>query len=84
LFPDKESEGVERELSELIIHFMKTEVVYTVKRLLAADVKLLFVGPTIEENMDLSGLNPFHPGRPIKQNEKKGGLLVTRRITYDR
>lgn len=78
---DKETALLERELTEQIILFMRTEVVYSVKRLLAADLKVMYVGEGYNEEPITP--NPFQPDFEAHANNIIGGMQVTPRIVYN-
>jgi ATP-dependent RNA helicase DHX34 len=75
----KEFEDLEKDLA----NFVNCQVFYTVKRLLAADLKTLYKGDR-EENCDNLMLepNPFCEGFACVKNDVKGGVFVTSNITY--
>jgi hypothetical protein len=60
---------------------MHTSVPYTIKRLLIADLKNIYVGK--EENSTLLQPNPFSIDFECEPNNRKGGLRVTKQITYN-
>lgn len=60
---------------------MHTTIPYTIKRLLPADLKTLYIGST---NNDISiEPNPFQSDFKSKPNITKGGIYVTESITYN-
>lgn len=59
---------------------MNCRTPYSVRRLLAADLKKLHVGPGINS---LSGPNPLHPEFEICDNIKLGGAYLTPYLTYN-
>ncbi|XP_068622478.1 probable ATP-dependent RNA helicase DHX34 [Battus philenor] len=74
-------EELQYELSCDISSYVNCEVVYTIKRLLPGDLKVLYHGgddahPTVEPN-------PFQQGFECRANEKKGGIYVTDNIVYN-
>nr|CAD7574761.1 unnamed protein product [Timema californicum] len=73
---------LERELSSDLPRFMHTEIVYTLKRLMAADLKRLHVGPDAGEFAPLCP-NPFHPSWESCPHPVKGGVQVTSYLTYN-
>lgn len=77
---DAESTSLEIELSQGLIEFMNCRIAYSVRRLLAADLKKLHVGPGINQ---LSGVNPLHPDYEIHDNNKLGGVYLTPYLTYN-
>ncbi|CAD6227225.1 GSCOCG00006035001-RA-CDS [Cotesia congregata] len=78
---EEDTRKIEIELSREIIEFMHTTVPYTVKRLLAADLKTLYVGRS--ENDKIVEPNPFQDDFPCVLNPSKGGVKLTNNITYN-
>lgn len=81
---DEESEDarqMEGELSHDLIQFMHTTVPYTVKRLLPADLKTIYVGRG--ENETEINPNPFQSDFSSFPNMTKGGVWLTQNITYN-
>ncbi|XP_001604407.2 probable ATP-dependent RNA helicase DHX34 isoform X1 [Nasonia vitripennis] len=74
-------EELEHELSKGLVDFMHTSVPYTVKRLLAADLKRMYVGR--EENSTILIPNPFSSDYECQPHERKGGVRVTKQITFN-
>ncbi|XP_033607605.1 probable ATP-dependent RNA helicase DHX34 isoform X2 [Cryptotermes secundus] len=72
---------LEQELSSDLPQFMHTEIVYTLRRLLPADLKVMYVGPG--ENEDLITPNPFSSDWECTPHPKKGGVRVTPYITFN-
>ncbi|XP_066590433.1 probable ATP-dependent RNA helicase DHX34 [Prorops nasuta] len=70
----------EEDLTRDLIQYMHTTVPYTIKRLLPADLKTIYVGRG--ENNSLINPNPFQSDFQYIPNEKKGGVLLTNNITY--
>eukprot|EP00090_Calanus_glacialis_P045237 TRINITY_DN8265_c0_g1_i2.p1 TRINITY_DN8265_c0_g1~~TRINITY_DN8265_c0_g1_i2.p1 ORF type:complete len:1169 (-),score=448.58 TRINITY_DN8265_c0_g1_i2:22-3528(-) len=72
---------LETRLSRGLVEFLHNDTVFSVKRLLPADLKELYIGPG--GNMDcVEGEdNPF-PGKMMIPHQKKGGVRLTRNITY--
>lgn len=77
-----------RELWSSLAQYMNTEVCYTMKKLLPADLKTLYKGPSLEEDeedeerMELPDPNPFAEDFQPLRNETKGGVYLTENITY--
>uniref|UniRef100_A0A182U3Q7 RNA helicase n=1 Tax=Anopheles melas TaxID=34690 RepID=A0A182U3Q7_9DIPT len=77
-----------RELWSSLAQYMNTEVCYTMKKLLPADLKSLYKGPSREEDeedeerMELPDPNPFAEDFQPLRNETKGGVYLTENITY--
>lgn len=69
----------EQLLVKKLIAFLQEEVYYTIRRLLAADVKELYVGPHWTSR-DCSGV-PQSP--EITPHPTKGGFRITDYLTYD-
>lgn len=65
-----------------MVQFMNAEIGYTMKRLLAADQKVLYVGPSGEE-VSFSGSNPFSDDWHVCEDDKFGGLRLTPYLTYN-
>lgn len=81
-FPvEKESTKLERELTEQLILFMRSDIVYSVKRLLAGDLEVMYVGSGYNE-FEISP-NPFQEAFEVHPNASLGGMQVTTRITYN-
>jgi hypothetical protein len=72
---------LEQELSSELPQFMHTEIVYTLQRLLPADIKVIYVGPG--ENEDVITPNPFCSDWECTTHPDKGGVQVTPYITYN-
>uniref|UniRef100_A0A182YGA7 Uncharacterized protein n=1 Tax=Anopheles stephensi TaxID=30069 RepID=A0A182YGA7_ANOST len=80
-------EQMNLELWSSLAQYMNTEVCYTMKKLLPADLKSLYVGPTMADDdgvqrMELPNPNPFAEDFQPLHNETKGGLFLTENITY--
>lgn len=70
---------LERDLAD----FMNTKIFYTIKRLLPADLKLLYKTVRNEDHQILFlDPNPFSDSFSCIFNEVKGGVYVTENITY--
>lgn len=66
-----------------MVQFMNTEIGYTIKRLLAADQKVMYVGPSGEE-ISFTGPNPFSDSNwKVYEDDKYGGLRLSPYLTYD-
>ncbi|XP_060821777.1 probable ATP-dependent RNA helicase DHX34 [Bombus pascuorum] len=68
-------------LTQDLIEYMHTTVPYTLKRLLPADLKTIYVG--CGENSILIDPNPFQSDFVVIPNSIKGGVHVTNTITYN-
>ncbi|XP_058118070.1 probable ATP-dependent RNA helicase DHX34 [Anopheles ziemanni] len=84
-------EEMNRELWSSLAQFMNTEVCYTIKKLLPADLKSLFKGPQRlvdgdddddHERIELPDPNPFAEDFQPIYNETKGGIHLTENVTY--
>lgn len=78
---DDDTTDIEYELNADLIEFMHTTVPYTIKRLLAADLKMIYVGQG--ENDRIISPNPFHEDFDVILNTNKGGIRLTSNITYN-
>ncbi|XP_055380241.1 probable ATP-dependent RNA helicase DHX34 [Condylostylus longicornis] len=67
-------------LLDELIYFMNSDIVYTIKRLLPADIKNLYT--TIEIGPDVFNTNPFSNEYQITGNSEKGGLNVAEHVTF--
>lgn len=74
-------ETLEYELSKGLIDFMHTSVPYTIKRLLVGDLKSIYVEG--EENFMTITPNPFETDFECQSNSKKGGVRLTKNITFN-
>lgn len=73
--------AVERSLTRELIEYMYTTLPYTIKRLLPADLKSVYVGAG---NNDASVQpNPFQADYSSAPNAAKGGVHVTGNVTYN-
>ncbi|XP_054287250.1 probable ATP-dependent RNA helicase DHX34 [Macrosteles quadrilineatus] len=79
-FKDEDCGSLEKELTEDLVHLMNSQVVYSMRRLLAADLKQLFVG--VGHNT-ASGSNPLSPGEEVTNHPKLGGVVLTPYLTYN-
>ncbi|XP_059479514.1 probable ATP-dependent RNA helicase DHX34 [Neocloeon triangulifer] len=76
-----EARQLEAEVSIDLISFMMTEVFYAIQRLLAADIKVLYVGEGSNEcPVDP---NPLQEDFEAIPDKKKGGMRLTPNITYN-
>lgn len=69
---------------DLILELLCADICYTVRRLLPADLKILFIG--FDESVPVSELgdNPFSDEFEIVRNKCHGGIRVTPFLTYNR
>ncbi|XP_031621594.1 probable ATP-dependent RNA helicase DHX34 [Contarinia nasturtii] len=79
-----ESKKLENELWSNLATFMNSEILYTIKRLLPADLKTLYVGPMDDYSELLSQFkpNPFADDFECTPNDVKGGIQITDNILY--
>ncbi|KAJ8670739.1 hypothetical protein QAD02_001998 [Eretmocerus hayati] len=74
-------EEIEYELNRGLVDFMHTSIPYTMKRLLIADLKNMYKRD--DENPIVLNPNPFSSDFPCEPHERKGGVRVTKQITYN-
>jgi hypothetical protein len=60
---------------------MMTDVPYAIQRLLAADIKVLYLGEGV--NAHKVDPNPLQDDFVAIPNQKKGGVKLTPNLTYD-
>lgn len=65
-----------------LMNFMYNEVSYNVKRLLPADLKVIYKRNSLE-TFDETEKNPFDSNYKLKINEEYGGVNITENIVYD-
>lgn len=65
-----------------MVQFMNAEIGYTMKRLLAADQKVMYFGPSGKEVL-FTGPNPFSDDWHVCEDDKYGGLRLSSYLTYD-
>lgn len=65
-----------------MVQFMNAEIGYTMKRLLAADQKVMYVGPS-GEDVSFVGPNPFSDDWQVCEDDKFGGLRLSPYLTYN-
>lgn len=86
---DESTEKMESQLWLQLANFMNTEVYYTVKRLLPADLKGLYCGAGQSSEGDLqfdqmlSNRNPFAEDFQCQESPIKGGWMVTENVTIN-
>lgn len=68
------------QLSHSLMQFFHTEVLYSVRRLLPGDLKIAFVGPKKNQNVEID-TNPF--GEEIQFNEIKGGFQLNEFLNFN-
>ena len=69
------------ELWHDLAQFMNTEVCYTLKRMLPADVKTMYKGPSFDQSVEIDP-NPFAEDFKPVVNDTKGGVHITENIVY--
>lgn len=79
----KSYEELQHNLSCDLSSYMSSEVYYTLKRLLPADLKVLYVGADDEAVCPIIDPNPFEEGFTAYPHDKKGGVYVTEHIVYN-
>jgi len=72
---------IEQSLTQELIEYMHTTVPYTLKRLLPADLKMIYVSSG-NNNISVEP-NPFQSDFKSVPNVTKGGVHVTDSITYN-
>ncbi|KAL6256792.1 hypothetical protein P5V15_011732 [Pogonomyrmex californicus] len=77
----KDFSKIEQNLTQELIEYMHTTIPYTIKRLLPADLKMIYVGSG--NNNTSVEPNPFETDFKSKPNVTKGGVYVTDNITYN-
>ncbi|ETN59898.1 ATP-dependent RNA helicase [Anopheles darlingi] len=80
-------EQMNHELWSNLAQFMNTEVCYTIKKLLPADLKAIYKGPPMgdddeEATLEIPSPNPFSDDFQPLPNAVKGGIYLTEHITY--
>ncbi|TRY63932.1 hypothetical protein TCAL_10894 [Tigriopus californicus] len=72
---------LEAMLSKNLLDFMHTEILFSVKRLLPGDIKVLYLGPS-KADLDVTE-NPFDNKEfQVHPHEKKGGMILTKYLVY--
>ncbi|XP_018310380.1 probable ATP-dependent RNA helicase DHX34 isoform X2 [Mycetomoellerius zeteki] len=77
----KDFSKIEQYLTQELIEYMHTMIPYTIKRLLPADLKMIYVGNSCNDTSIEP--NPFQPDFKSIPNVIKGGVFVTDSITYN-
>lgn len=78
---DSRTRHLKNEICAELVDFFQSEHFYSIKRLLAADVKVLHYGPG-PGDVVLSS-NPFSEGEPCHPHTIKGGVILTEFLTYN-
>lgn len=86
--PDDEyekSEEFENKLSRGLIEFVHSETLFSIRRLLPGDLKVIYSHEVQDNSMLSSDDNPFEFGNQfkIKPNETKGGSYLSEYLTYN-
>ncbi|XP_044764226.1 probable ATP-dependent RNA helicase DHX34 [Coccinella septempunctata] len=68
---------------EDLISFMSTDVSYNIKRLLTADLKIIFKRESAFFQNEDPSFNPFDEDFTIVENQEFGGVNLTENIIYD-
>lgn len=76
-----EQQRLETSLSTGLIDFLHNETIYSVKRLLPADIKVAYVGRGLGFFEDKK--NPFEREVDPTRHPVKGGMVLTEHITYN-
>lgn len=76
-----EQQELESTLSRGLLEFIHNESVFSVKRLLPADIKVAYVGRGMGWFEDAK--NPFDPSVDHTRHPVKGGMKMTENITYN-
>ena len=76
-----EQAELETRLSRGLVEFVHNKTVFSMKRLLPADLKVLYVGPN--RNVNMVDINPFEGGEEPKAHPRKGGLRLSPNVTYN-
>ncbi|XP_018342156.1 PREDICTED: probable ATP-dependent RNA helicase DHX34 isoform X2 [Trachymyrmex septentrionalis] len=77
----KDFSKVDQCLTQELIEYMHTMIPYTIKRLLPADLKMIYVGNGCNDTSIEP--NPFQPDFKSVPNTIKGGVFVTNSVTYN-
>ena len=72
---------IERKLSAGLLDFVHNDSVFSVKRLLPADLKELYIGPETSPGWFADMNNPLTDFKPV-EHPKKGGVRLSANITY--
>lgn len=78
---ERDSIEVENELARDLVQFMNTNVPYTIKRLLPVDGSSMYV---LEgSNAEVIEPNPFQVNFQVVPHKNKGGVRLTKYVTYN-
>ena len=75
---------LENTLSKGLVDFIHSETLFSMRRLLPADIKVLYVGEGLGA-LVIGEVNPFgdSPTDEAMPHEKKGGLRLNEYLTYN-
>jgi len=76
-----EQQEIEASLSRGLVEFLHNDTIYSVKRLLPADIKVAYVGRNMGGFEDLK--NPFDKTFEPYRHPEKGGMVLTENVTYN-
>ena len=76
-----EQQELEAALSRGLVEFLHNETVYSIKRLLPADIKVAYVGRNMGGFDNLK--NPFDKTTEPVRHPEKGGMIMTENVTYN-
>ena len=82
---ERRANRLQKELHYDLISFTQTQILYTMKRLLAADLKTLYVGTDHhlhDQDDAVSQDNPFWSEFQAVAHERKGGFQVAEFLVY--
>jgi len=81
---EKRADRLQKELHRDLMTFTQTPVLYAIKRLLAADLKKLYVASDYSTSLDdgITEGNPFWPEFQPAAHPRKGGLQVAEFLVY--
>ena len=82
---ERRADRLQKELHRDLMAFTQTPVLYSIKRLLAADLKTLYVTSEYSTSQDdgLTEDNPFWPEFKPAAHSRKGGLQVAEFLVYN-
>ena len=76
-----EQQEIESQLSKNLVDFVHNDTVYSVKRLLPADLKVAYVGRNYGYVEDVK--NPLDAEFEPSMHPEKGGMLLTENVNYN-
>ena len=81
---EEKTNRLQKDLHYDLIAFTQTQIPYTIKRLLTADMKNMYIGAEyqVDEEDRVSSVNPFWPGYEPVTHPSKGGLQMADFLTY--